>query len=223
MQLHSHARVHLYVQPKNCLHHAPCTMHPSRRDGLVRGFGWLRGWRASALRLIRSRDHWRRKAHVCGWNAVVTAGIRAVRHELRTSRARQHEAGSYQELVLVMFGEGARQCVQWIVILFNFTGNIASLQVISSQAAPLLSRMPLQPPSQPPPQPAAATARRDLFGARSGGGDTSGAESLYTHGASSMKGGATSTCARRRRSRRATAAGIAAARSTLSPGSALRS
>ena len=38
-----------------------------------------------------------------------------------------------------MFGETARQCVQWIVILFNFTGNIASLQVISSQAAPLLA------------------------------------------------------------------------------------
>ena len=65
---------------------------------------------------------------LCAYSLTVIAGC-----------ARQHEAGSYQELVLVMFGEGARQCVQWIVILFNFTGNIASLQVISSQAAPLLS------------------------------------------------------------------------------------
>ena len=63
---------------------------------------------------------------LCAYSLTVIAGC-----------ARQHEAGSYQELVLVMFGEGARQCVQWIVILFNFTGNIASLQVFSSQAAPL--------------------------------------------------------------------------------------
>lgn len=55
------------------------------------------------------------------------------------SCARLHNANSYQELVKAMFGEWARQCVQWLVILFNYTGNIASLQVISSQAAPLLA------------------------------------------------------------------------------------
>ena len=55
------------------------------------------------------------------------------------SCARQHNASSYQGLVKAMFGEWARQCVQWLVIVFNYTGNIASLQVISSQAAPLLA------------------------------------------------------------------------------------
>ena len=55
--------------------------------------------------------------------------------------ARDYEAQSYQQLVLLMFGESARQVVQWLVIIFNFTGNIVSLQVISSQAAPLLEQV----------------------------------------------------------------------------------
>lgn len=55
--------------------------------------------------------------------------------------AADHGARSYQELVLRMFGESARQLVQWLVIIFNFTGNIVSLQVISSQVATLLGQL----------------------------------------------------------------------------------
>jgi hypothetical protein len=54
--------------------------------------------------------------------------------------ARDHNARSYQELVLVMFGERWRQIVQWLVIIFNFTGNIVSLQVISSEFSALLEQ-----------------------------------------------------------------------------------
>jgi hypothetical protein len=55
--------------------------------------------------------------------------------------ARDHGARSYQELVLVMFGEHTRQLTQWLVIIFNFTGNIVSLQVIASQVASLLEQV----------------------------------------------------------------------------------
>ena len=61
-----------------------------RRDGLLRGFSWLQAQRARALCLRRSCAHWWRKAHIKGWNAVVTAGIRAVKLELLTSRATRH-------------------------------------------------------------------------------------------------------------------------------------
>ena len=61
-----------------------------RRDRLLRGFGWLQARRVRVLCLRRSCGHWLHRAHVEGWNAIVTTGISAVKLELRTSRAIQH-------------------------------------------------------------------------------------------------------------------------------------
>ena len=52
------------------------TIRQRRRDALLRGFGWLRARRARVRYLRRACAHWAHRAHVDGWNALVTAGTR---------------------------------------------------------------------------------------------------------------------------------------------------
>ncbi len=63
-----------------------------RHDRLARGFGWLQGRRLRMSHLRVSQAFWRHRAHVVGWNAIVRAGIRAVKGTLLGARSRKEAA-----------------------------------------------------------------------------------------------------------------------------------